>query len=582
MVIIFQSHNMAQAQPLIINEWAEGIGDSPNTGTALIQNCSIDSVPGGLMPNYAPLFSTQQTSQSKTGTFNAAITAFVMSGANTQLSMAGTAVTLSTSGSLPSGLSANTIYWVIRVSGSTQINFAATLSDAVNVIPISWSGTGSGTITVSTVDMGTPNSIAAIKAQNVIFIADSNGRIWGTVVSNNFFNLIGGNTVTNGIGKGLVIFETSNSSHYYLFVYRNAVVDVAEVTTNAEQLNPSWSSAWQTLNSSAGSNAQHQAVLGYDDIIYSCDGRYINSIQEVPGKVFSPSDSTTYIWNAKALTLPPLDIANYLEQLGQLLLIGGGLTNIIYPWDRISPSFNLPILCPETGIYGMKNIGNQIFILNGTRGNIYSTLGYFVTFVKKLPEYITQSTTGQPNTITWGGISAKNGALLFGVGTNAGPNSGAYLLYPDSRLTLERIPSKGSLNVTVFSMDTGEFYFMGYPGGIDYTDTNRINSLGSAIFQSKLYTVGTKVGKATFSLLEVQLDRPGITNQQTRISYRTDVESGWTALATYTADGSNTSFDSDIGLTDIQNIQVQVEVSGAGNGANAMVVREVRLLQGTH
>lgn len=573
---------MAQAQPLIINQWYPGIGDSPNVGMGLVQNCAVDVVPGGLMPNYASLFSSQAISQSQTGTFNTGIPAFVMGVGNLNLSRTGTAVTLATTSSLPSGLSANTTYYIINVSGTTQVNFATTLANALASTAISWSGAGAGTITLSSVDMGTPNSIAKIQKLGVVFVADSNGRVWGTIGGSTTFSLLGGNTITNGSGHGLAIFECSDSSDYYLFVYRNAVIDVVKVTTSAEQQAPTWSTAWQSLNSSSGFTGSHQSLLGYDNIIYSCDGRYINSIQEVPGKVFAPSDSTTYAYNAKALSLPALDNANCLEQLGQLLLVGAGSSNLIYPWDRVSPSFNLPILCPEIGLYGMKNIGNQVFILNGTRGNIYSTLGYFVTLAKKLPEYLTQSTTGASNPVTWGGISAKNGALLFGVAPLNTAYTGAYLLFPDGRLVLERQSSQGQLLPTVFSPDVGEFYYMGYAGGVDSIDTNRISSLGVALAQSQLYTVGTKVGQSTFSLLEVQLDRPGTVGGQVRISYRTSVEGSFTVLATYTLDGTTTSFDSDIGLTGIQNIQIQVEVSGASNGSNATVVREVRLLQGTH
>lgn len=563
-------------QPLIINEWATGMGDSPNTGLELVQNASIDGVAGSLQPNYAPVAQYQGTGSSVC-TYDTGTNLLTLTSPTSALLTTGVAVTFSTTGSLPSGLSANTVYFLYKFN-STQVGIASSYANAQANNHVSVTTSGTGVLTVTIVPLGTINS-AADMVGGIHFFFDSNGRLWADEGSGLY--LMPGNTTTNSTGQGLAVFTVSDGSLTYLFTYNNAKVEVVDVTTQAKRQDPvgnsTWTTTWQSMTGASGFTGSHNALLGQDNIVYACDGRYVNSIQEVPGQVFAPGNSATYVWNSKALTLPANAQAQCLEQLGIDLLVGDLNTQYIYPWDRTSPSFDLPLRCPDIGIYGMKNIGNIVWILNGQRGIIYNTTGYLVQQVRKLPEAILQSTGGGANLVTWGGVSSKNGAFMFGVQPLNTTFSGVYLLYPDGRLILENTPTLGALVATAFSQNTGEFYYMGYAGGVDFIGANRYNSFPGTLVQSRFYTVGKKVNKATYSLLEVQLDQPGNSGGQVRVSYRTSRQGSWTVLATYTLDGTNTSFDTDIGLINIENIQIQVEVSGNGSGANATSVAEVRL-----
>lgn len=572
-------------QPLIINEWAEAIGQSPSAGIALLKNASIDSVPGCIMPNYAPA-QVNIASATSTGSFNNGAGTFDLTTSGTSLEVDGVAVTFSTAGggTLDTAITAGTVYFLYKFA-TGRVIIASTLGNALGHSSLSLNGNGSGTVTVTTVNMGTPNSIAqgiAPGGTSLTFVADSNGRVWYAEGDNGTGYLLNGNTITNGTGHGLALFTNSDASNMYLFVYRNAVIDVCNVTTQAKRRDPvgtsSWSSAWQTMNSASGYTGSHQAILGLDNIVYSCDGRYINSIQEIPGSVFAPGSSATYTWNSKALTLPTNDTANCLEQLNVSLLVGGLSTNLVYPWNRSDPSFGIPLQCPENGVYGMKNIGNTVWILNGQRGNVYKTTGYIVEFAAKLPESLTQSTSAGSNVVSYGGVAAKNGSFIFGALPLNTTNAGIWLVYPDGRIVIENTPSQGAVLPTVLGQTTGEFYYIGSAGMLDFISTSRYSTLGSVVFQSRLYNIGTKVGKATFSLLEVQLEQPGAIGGQVRVSYRRGVSGSFTVIDTYTLDGTSDSFDTDCGLIDIENIQVQVEVTGSGNGTNANIVREVRLL----
>lgn len=562
------------SQPLIINTWQNAIGDSPAVGFGLVKSVSIDAVPGTVMPGYQPILHSPAAA-SVVGTFSGG-GVFILNVSTPSLEQDGVAVTFATTGTLPSGLSTNTIYYLYKFA-TGQVIVADSLAHALAHTPTSMSGTGSGTITVSTVNPGTFNS--SVDSRGIVYAVDSNGLVWydnGTAMF-----LITGNTTTNSNGTGCAAFTVSDASKTYLFVYRNANIDVCDITdpahTDAPIANSSWTTSWQNMTQGVGYPGPHAALLGQDNIIYACDFRFINSIQEKPGQVFSPSSSTTYTYQTKALTLPNNDTANCLEQLQINLLVGGGGTNLIYPWDRSSPSFALPWVCPEVGVYGLKNIGNTIYILNGLRGIIYKSLGYLVQPVRKLPEYITGN--GSASTVAWGAIGVKNGALLFGVNAvNNSSMSGMYLLFPDGRLVLDSQPSLGNLVPTVLSQNGTEFYRYGYAGGFDGFNGTRYSSFGGPQVQSQLYTVGTKTTPATYSQLEVQLDEPGAAGAIIRISYRTSLAASFTVLGTFNGDTVSTSFNIDIGLINIENIQVLVEVVGNANSSNVARVREVRLL----
>lgn len=307
-------------------------------------------------------------------------------------------------------------------------------------------------------------------------------------------------------------------------------------------------------------DGQHYAIRAEDNIVYFCNWRLIGSIQETSAKVFNPSDSTTYTFTYNALDLPVNEISEWLEELGSNLMIAGGATNKIYPWDRTSDSFNIPLEVPEVGVKRLKNNGGQMYILAGTKGNIYKTQGTYVQFVKKLPDYVVNNSgTLQASVVTWGGISTLNGGIIFGAGVLTSGNSGVYLLQPDGELSVDNIPSTGSANATAI-MAVNEFYLLGYSGGADIVDTSRYSSF-QGVIHSALYRVATKVEKGAYSEIEIVTAKPATTGN-IRVGYRTNTSGSFTTLITSAADSATTIFTDDIGLTDLDDVQFQVEMDG--------------------
>ena len=103
---------------------------------------------------------------------------------------------------------------------------------------------------------------------------------------------------------------------------------------------------------------------------------------------------------------------------------------------------------------------------------------------------------------------------------------------------------------------------MGYNGGADSFSNLALYSNYETILHSAFKEVSTKVEKATYSRLEVLTARPA-SSGHIRVSYRVNLTASFTTLDTFTADSSTLLFSNEgIGLIDIENIQVRVEMDG--------------------
>jgi hypothetical protein len=204
-----------------------------------------------------------------------------------------TAITVSNSGgSLPSGLSANTAYYIKAVSGTTFTVSAVSAGGA----ELSLSSAGIGTQTFSTINMGTPNYFASGQVVSpelasyiyLYFLVDSNGRCWvydtSVLGSSNKWVYMHNRASEGGSesGNGLVVYKG------YLFWFSDTeinVINMADLSLGLPTLAylttaSSWNLDWQTDLSNEGlSNISHQAILAVnDDSVYFCNGQNVGSI----------------------------------------------------------------------------------------------------------------------------------------------------------------------------------------------------------------------------------------------------------------------------------------------------------------
>ena len=567
------------AEPIIITDFETGIADSPHKGIGLLRNVNIDAFTGAVKANpaLASIFNTAVSATVTAADTDICTSTGMTGNANTT----GQAVKFTTTGTLPAGLTANTVYFVLTVSqaaGTFKVTTTIAGGTTVNI-----TDTGSGTHTVATVNPGAINHIVQDSNTSVRFFQDSNGRVWylasGAVLMKLLVNavldnaVVGSASLANSTGNGIVTFLVSDSSATYLFAFRNALIDVINVFAVTNQETPVWSNAWQTMNTAGSTSNRHHAIVAQDNIIYYTDGRFIGSIKEISGQVFAPGSSSTYTWTSQALDTSLNEVLVHLEELNVNLLAAGSTFNKIYPWDRVSDSYNLPLVVPENNVYRIKNLGNLVYILAGGVGNIYTTQGTYVRFFKKIPEHLTNNSgTITSNPISWGGIDIVNGALIFGMSVQTSGNSGVYKLYPDGRLVIDQIPTTAG-NATALQV-TDNLYYVGFANGANLTNTARYSSF-EGIVQSQFYRVATKTAKAQFSTLEVVIAQPA-SSGNVRIKYRVDTSSAFgnfpNGATSFAADSSTTTFSADIGLMNLENIQVQAEIDGV------MELVEIRLL----
>lgn len=550
-------------EDLKITNFEQAVASSPYKGHALMRNIDIEAFPGS-MRSKSRFFSMPPFCNTVTFTVNTGTD--ICTGASTLVTTAESdattnynyaAVQFTTTGTLPTGLSLATTYFLIYVTDTT-FKVATSLANAIAGTAIDITSTGTGTHTVTSLTMGTINDIKKDTNLGVTYAIDSNGRVWHTR-SGAAMQLLTGNTLTAASGNGLAIFRVSDGSATYLFVFRDQVIDVINVTALANLDTPVWTSGWQTLNSSAGSQKRHRTLVGQDNIIYFTDDKYLGSIQEKPGSVFVPGTPATYTYNNQALTLPQNEYAYCLCELNANLLVGGNNFNKIYPWDRFASSFNQPLQVPEKGIFELQNFGNQVIILAGVKGNIYSTQGTYVKIFQKIPTYISNnSNTLVTNPVQWGGIAARAGSVIFGAAFAATPSAdGLYVLFEDGRFLQENTPYSGAKNVTaIYSENELGGTIIGSNGGLDYLSSTKPSTGSySSVYQSGLYRIGNKTQKGKFSEIEVQQGRSQGGN--IRIGYRQDISQAFTTIATFTS--SEQSYSGEIGLIDLENIQIQVE-----------------------
>ena len=568
-------------KPLIIKDFHKAMADGPHLGHALMRNIDVAEYPGAMkvqkqFTQY--ILSCVQltfTVDHTTGICTTAGGASLLTASEIARGVTynGAAVSFTQSGgALPTGLSAGTVYFLIYLSNST-FKIATTVANAQSATALTMSDNGSGTLTVVPVPIGNVKFLTRDYKSNFYFGLDSNGRTWMTTTigtaPTSFYLMCnaaldsGTGNLTNASGNGMSLFQVSDASKTYLFVARDHLLDVAEVTTSSNTEAPSWSNAWQTLNTIAAGNPPHEMLLGEDNITYFVDGRYVGSIVEVAGSVFLPSSSVTYVFNNQALTCPQNESLQCLSEIGTTLLAGGGTYNKIYPWDRVSPSFSITLKVPEVGVYKMKNLGNIVYILAGSKGNVYTTQGTYVKFFKKIPEYVSNGANNIASPVTWGGIGASAGQLLFGAALQISANSGVFRLYTDGRLVIDNQPEEGAQQVySVFALDDLT-YLIGYAGGISGLNGS-IKTGYAAVYQSALYKVGDHTKKAAYSQVEVQLATPA-TSGNIRIRFRRDKISAFgdfTPVVQFTADSTTTAFSMDVGVTDIENIEIQAEFDG--------------------
>ncbi len=378
-----------------------------------------------------------------------------------------------------------------------------------------------------------------------IFFApdESSDSIYKRTGSNSWTTISG---ATSGTARGLVI------GNDYLFRVRNSGGNTIVDRYGPLSSSPSWSNSWGTLRTS-DTATYVPSIYGQDGIIYFGINNDVASISDV---------TSAGSINSSALDIPDGYVIQSFTELGINLMVGASMGDSvssigdIFPWDRTSSSFSLPIQTGLQGIPMMYTKNNLIYAIGGRFGQMFVTNSSSVEQRIKLSNY-----TMNPEVrfvTNEDAIDAHNSGLIIGLSKTAGTENGpaGVWVVNDNTVTLQTLSIGDSndsdgceigcvVSLSDFSYlvtwkdNTGSDTY-----GVDVVDTGRRVSSYGAYLDSRMYQVGTKLSPKTFQKLLIKFASPLASSQGIKVSYRLNSSDSYTEIETF-AYGSGTGADND-------------------------------------
>ena len=535
---------------LTIQDWDSGIADDPYQGFQMVKNLN-DNMPGiascGFYLSNATFRQDNITFTAHAGT-DIVTTASDYVGCNPYRS--GIAVTFTTTGTLPVGLSTNTTYFTAWLSNTT-FKVATSLANLDSFTYVDITNSGSGVHTVVFTKMGYVSEIVQDTIRGYWYAVDSNGKVWSTAYESPRWRLLDGNTTTSGNGNGITIWKD------YLLVFRNQKIDTYG-PLSAALGSRAWTNDWQ--NSGTGSlMGDHAAIASINDKVYWINGNTIGSLNENAGQIFAPGTGATFTLTTNALDLPDGFVASCLEDYGSYLAIGAnkGKSSVIFPWDRTSSSFNSPVEIPETTVSKLVSLNNILYVITNSKAAVYATNLSSVTRVKRLPLHLTAGIYIPNMIISINSVTKIGGKLYLGVsaalsGTST-ENTGIYSLDPSTgviKLVNTLVVRAGVFNQKVgaigqmgqYSDGTPYYFCFSYDSttpNSSYIDTMTINQYPYTNYEpqivSPFYQVSTDPFEATpITRAVFHLQIPLTSVDGIKLEYREYDTQAWTELGTFT------------------------------------------------
>lgn len=339
-------------------------------------------------------------------------------------------------------------------------------------------------------------------------------------------------------------------------------------------------------------------LMGQDGYMYFTNGQYIGKITDITG-----GSSPTVTSTSNALDLKKGIYAVSMAELGSRLMIGTqrgysysqrhNFTGAdIYPWDRVSSSFNLPVRVNENGMNAMISHQNQIYFSAGNDGNIYVTDGTNYQKVKRLPF----NRSGFYVASSWvylnGMCVSQRGNLLVGLSANYDANSptttGIWEIalqqgYPTHLPYFSRDNNLGQTSNVRFGsvrvLDDNNLA-IGVQSGSTYElskTATTLNTSYTAKWRTEMFMVGTRKSRKSYSNLEFLLTRPLLANQGIKISYRKNLQDDFTVIGTwdYSTLGGVISHETKALIADAEMVQFEIALtySSAIFGKNLNLIR---------
>lgn len=334
--------------------------------------------------------------------------------------------------------------------------------------------------------------------------------------------------------------------------------------------------------------------VGVDDVLYVGGGNTIMSITE--DTTFNPGDSGTYTPNYNALDLPEDYNIDAMVNFNDYLLIFAGnrktRTQAIFPWDRVSASFEYPTILNNGVAAEVISVNNLAYFLDGTRGDFKVTNRSVVDHITEL-DNISFPKTSDGITQKSGAITHLDDVFLVGISNNTPANAtdprvspvGVYKVkngvYTRQTLSEGFDGSTKEIRVQFITPFQYNSYLVGWQNvedttyGVDAFGYNsyRMDNYG-AYMESPLYQVGTVVDKKSYTQLDISLAKELATGQGVRVSFRKNLTDDWTTIATfdYATHGALAHYNTTAKITDVTTVQLKVELT---TGSNSITTPEL-------
>lgn len=271
--------------------------------------------------------------------------------------------------------------------------------------------------------------------------------------------------------------------------------------------------------------------------------------------------SATVQFTQQRVNLPAYEVAQCLVEVGNIVIIGGK-SNVIYPWNQIDATPSDFIVLPENDVKTMINVNNMGYIFAGNKGNIYITNGSVASLALKVPDYVA-GVPGTPNSyiepyFTWFDSMFLRGRVYFSIldqtATKAGNCGGVWSFIPtgnmastDSGLSL-RLENQnsygdydGCARILIPNQEQNaispqywswwqDSYTTGLSTfGIDNTATVPVTTF---VIETDLVPTGTLLSQDTFTQLEYKLSTNALSGDTVQLYYRLNSTDAWASCGT--------------------------------------------------
>ena len=345
-----------------------------------------------------------------------------------------------------------------------------------------------------------------------------------------------------------------------------------------------WTDDWKTTLTSVDSDDHNHSIFGQDNIIYVCHDRYIATISELTTFTPGGTEGVEYHFENQALDLPEHKIAKCLDELRQYLLVGTigrgdhDPEGMIFPWDRTSVSFEMPIKSGGDGVHQIISDKNYAYAMD-KKGNIFITDGLNIRLFKKISQHLNDfSVVGQRFALYPYAVNMYNGKICFGIGFSDGAHfgpitCGIYSLEQD-RLTIPHIISTGTVDgspvlIGALAVQTADRLFFSWRDnttyGVDRTTAGWSTNY-EGFLTTELFQVGTHFNRTKFQRITIQMARPLRSGDGVRIQYRDDLLASWTTINTWdTENEQETFFQFDSSRLSAIQFKIALKAYNAGN-----------------